>query len=53
MGMTQEMYEALIYKKGSNGLKNIVNRLKSISGKILFYYAEEQGYITELTIPLI
>jgi len=51
-GMTQDMYEALIYKKGSTGLKNIVNRLKSVNGVIRFYLDADEGYKTELSIPL-
>ncbi len=51
-GMTQEMYESLIYKKGSTGLKNIVNRLKSINASIRFFFEPELGYKTELIIPL-
>jgi signal transduction histidine kinase len=51
-GMTQEMYEDQIYKKGATGLKNIVNRIKSINASIKFYEADEGCYITELIIPL-
>ena len=51
-GMTQEMYEEQIYKKGATGLKNIVNRIKSINAGIKFYEADKIYYITELIIPL-
>jgi len=50
-GMTQEFYEQQIYKKGAIGLKNIVNRLKSIHG-VLHFYKEAHLYKTELRIPL-
>ncbi len=53
MGMTQEMYEELIYKKGASGLKNIVNRIKAINATIRFYKANDKMYKTELTIPLV
>jgi two-component system NarL family sensor kinase len=50
-GLTNDMYQQLIYKKGSTGLKNIVNRLKSISAAIR-YYREDELYKTEVRIPL-
>jgi two-component system NarL family sensor kinase len=49
-GLTQESYEALIYKKGATGLKNIVNRLKATTGAIRFH-KEGELYYTLLTIP--
>jgi signal transduction histidine kinase len=52
VGLTQESYEEQIYKKGSTGLKNIVNRLKSINGAIQFYTNDEVWYKTLLIIPL-
>jgi len=51
-GMSQEMYEEQIFKKGATGLKNIVNRLKSINATIQFKKVEEQLFTTTLTIPL-
>jgi signal transduction histidine kinase len=51
-GMTQEMYEERIYKKGALGLKNIVNRLKSINAAIHFYKADDGLYRAVQTIPL-
>src|ERR1044071_1744828 len=35
-GLLQQDYEELIYKKGAIGLKNIVNRLKSVIASITF-----------------
>lgn len=35
-GITQQLFEELIYKKGAIGLKNIVTRLKSIEASIHF-----------------
>lgn len=51
-GMTQELYEELIYKKGATGLKNIVNRLKAVDAAIRFYKDDSGLYNTALTIPL-
>lgn len=51
IGMTHELYQEQIYKKGSTGLKNIVNRLKSINGSISYYVGDEGLYKTELKIP--
>jgi len=51
-GMSQEMYEEQIFKKGATGLKNIVNRLKSINATIQFNKLEEELFATILTIPL-
>jgi two-component system, NarL family, sensor kinase len=52
VGITNEMYQKLIYKKGSTGLKNIVNRLKSVNGRIAFDKTRDQQYTTEVRIPL-
>jgi len=52
VGITNELYRELIYKKGSTGLKNIVNRLKSVNGKIDFHITDNQLYRTELSIPV-
>lgn len=51
-GMSQQMYEEQIFKKGATGLKNIVNRLKSINGTIQFSKLDEQLFTTILTVPL-
>jgi len=50
-GLTQQTYEDLIYKKGATGLKNIVNRIKSINATIRFYQDEQNWYKIELIIP--
>jgi two-component system, NarL family, sensor kinase len=47
-GITQQLYEELIYKKGAIGLKNIVTRLKSIAGTIHF----EQVSVSLFTITI-
>ncbi len=52
VGITNELYQQLIYKKGSTGLKNIVNRLKSINGSITFYKTEDEQYKTEVRVPV-
>lgn len=52
-GMTQEMYQHLIYKKGAIGLKNIVNRLKSVNASIQFLREDEKWYRIEMLIPAI
>lgn len=54
VGMTQDMFEVLLYKKGSTGLKNIANRQKSIGARLRFFKDSEQGdYRIELITPLI
>ncbi len=50
-GLTQELYEMQIYKKGSTGLKNIVNRLKSINATIHFYVDDFYFFRALITIP--
>lgn len=50
-GLTHERYQELIYKKGSLGLKNIVNRLKAINGSISYYKDVDELYKTELKVP--
>jgi two-component system, NarL family, sensor kinase len=44
-GLTEELFKELVYKKGSIGLKNIVNRLKAIDGDIHFL-KEDEIYMT-------
>lgn len=51
-GLTHEMYEELIYKKGAIGLKNIVNRLKSIDAAIQFVQAEEHLFQVSIATKL-
>jgi two-component system NarL family sensor kinase len=48
VGLTEEMYRDLIFKKGAIGLKNIENRLKAINGAIQFL-KEEDIYMTIIT----
>ena len=50
-GLTQEEYEQQIFKKGATGLKNILNRLKSV-GASLSFYKEDEYYKTLLIVPL-
>lgn len=50
IGLDQADYETLIYKAGAIGLKNIVNRLKSVNGNIIFARKEEHYSVT-ITIP--
>jgi signal transduction histidine kinase len=52
LGLTQIEYEEQIYKKGSTGLKNIVNRVKSIDATLQFYKSEDSSFATELIIPI-
>jgi len=49
-GLTQADYEVLIYKAGAIGLKNIVNRLKSVNGQIMFGRQADR-YCVTVTIP--
>ena len=51
VGLTQDTYELFIYKKGSTGLKNIINRLKLIDGSIK-YNKQDDIYFIVLTIPI-
>lgn len=51
IGMTQDVYEEQIYKRGATGLKNIVNRSKAINASLSFYKADPV-YNVELRIPL-
>ena len=48
-GIGQEAYEALLYKPGTVGLKNIANRLKSINGGIQFTKTDKL-YAIELSL---
>jgi len=52
-GLTQAAYEEQIYKKGAIGLKNILNRLKSVGASLRFDKTVDESYTTVLTIPLI
>jgi two-component system NarL family sensor kinase len=51
IGLTQETYERNIYKSGAIGLKNIVNRLKSMDATLIFSECENI-YQTILKISL-
>jgi signal transduction histidine kinase len=51
-GLLQQDYEELIYKKGAIGLKNIVNRLKSINANI-YFDKDGDWYTIETTAPVI
>ena len=50
-GLVHEEFENLVYKKGAIGLKNIVNRLKSINASILFG-KEGEWFTIDITAPL-
>lgn len=52
-GLTNEMYQELIYKKGAIGLKNIVNRLKSINATIEFSSAEKGNFRICILTPIV
>lgn len=52
-GITQEMYQQFIYKKGAIGLKNIVNRLKSVNATIGFFQDGEKWYRIEVVFPVV
>ncbi len=51
-GLTQHTYEEQIYKKGATGLKNIVNRIKSIKASIRFFQDPDGRFKIELTVPV-
>lgn len=50
-GLTQEMFEELVYKKGATGLKNVVNRLKSIDASLQFIKEDDGRFSAKLLIP--
>jgi two-component system NarL family sensor kinase len=51
-GLTEEMYQEQIYKKGSIGLKNIVNRLKTIGATIQFNKKDDGDFSIAIIAPL-
>jgi signal transduction histidine kinase len=51
-GITQEMYQDLIYKKGAIGLKNIVNRIKSINALIHFNQQSPEIFSIRIEVPI-
>jgi len=51
-GLTEEMYQEHIYKKGSIGLKNIVNRLKTINATIAFSKITDGNFSIVIIAPL-
>lgn len=50
-GLTMEAYQQLIYKKGAIGLKNIVNRLKSINA-LIHFEKHPDHYSVRITVSL-
>lgn len=51
LGLTEESFKEQVYKKDAIGLKNIVNRLKTIDGRIRFKQ-DGDWHCTEISIPL-
>lgn len=52
IGMTDEVFRQQIYKKGSIGLKNIVNRLKTINATITFRELHQGMYWIGINTPV-
>lgn len=52
-GITQQMYDELIYKKGAIGLKNIVTRLKSIYATIHFEQVSVSLFTINIQAPIL
>jgi len=52
IGMSHDMYEHQVFKNGATGLKNIVNRLKSINATIQFNKINESEFAIVLMVPL-
>ena len=52
-GITQPLYEKLIYKKGSIGLKNILTRLKSIHAQVLYEQPDPGLFTITITVPIV
>jgi two-component system NarL family sensor kinase len=53
IGITQQLYEELIYKKGAIGFKNIVSRLESIKAVILFEQVSVRLFTITIQAPVI
>lgn len=51
-GLTQKAFKEYIYKENTTGLKNIVNRVKTISGDIQFSLMPDGRYKVELLVPV-
>lgn len=51
-GLTQEIFQGFIYKKGAIGLKNIVTRLKSINAEIEFRQLQPELFSIIVKIPV-
>lgn len=51
-GITQKLYEELVYKKGAIGLKNIVTRLKSIQAVIHFEQVSVSLFTVTIQAPI-
>lgn len=52
-GITQQLYEELIYKKGAIGLKNILTRLKSIHAQIRFEQVDAGLFTIKISVPFV
>jgi two-component system, NarL family, sensor kinase len=52
-GITQQMYDELMYKKGAIGLKNIVTRLKSIYATIHFEQVSVNLFTINIQAPIL
>jgi two-component system NarL family sensor kinase len=50
-GLTQQQFEALRYNKEGLGLKNIMNRVILLKGKIEFF-SEADGYRIKINLPI-
>lgn len=51
-GITQQLFEELVYKKGAIGLKNIVTRLKSIQASIQFRQVSVSLFTITIQAPM-
>jgi len=51
-GISNQEFEERIYTKGTTGLKNIVNRIKSVEGTIDFGYANNSYQVT-IAVPAV
>jgi len=52
VGLTNDTFNQLIYKKGAIGLKNIVNRIEAINALITFRQVHENRFETIISVPL-
>lgn len=51
-GLTEQMYQNMLYKKGAIGLKNIESRLKSVKASLSFPPTDHAGFASQMLLCL-